>query len=347
MQRRFGRPWARRGGATHGLAALTVLPANVSPPSLTGTTVTIGGSPVVTVGTWSGTPVLTYTLKRGVTTIAGPGASEATIEAYVFVAADVGPDITVIETDSVSSTAATSAAVRYNYVTQLPSPMGLHDLDATYVTAVGADVDIITDRSGLANHMQAASGLVRPSYFSSGFNGGVGAGNTAYMLGDGAAEYLRKAAADTGASNPPATTMLFVGKVVTPVASEIHMAIASTGAALRLRLQYAATGVRNSSLITSGTTANGTTDPTADEAVYWCRWTGALNQIGTNNAQEASQNAVTAPTDIDGGVFSLLGSNTGTLLSNTQIAWAGFLGDDITTAQLADFVAYATWRWGL
>lgn len=72
-----------------------------------------GNSLTITEGTWTGTPVRTYTMKRGSTPIVGPGASKAAAEAYTFVAADCGPTITVEEDPGGGGTASVSNALAY------------------------------------------------------------------------------------------------------------------------------------------------------------------------------------------------------------------------------------------
>jgi len=85
-----------------------VIPANTSPPVITGTT-QVGQTLAVSVGTWSGTAA-TYTFqwKRG-----GANISGATSSLYLLVTADLAAmiTVTVMATNAAGSASATSAAV--------------------------------------------------------------------------------------------------------------------------------------------------------------------------------------------------------------------------------------------
>jgi hypothetical protein len=82
----------------------SVIPANVSAPEFTGA-MTTGKTLTVVPGTWAGDPTLTYQWKANGSNIVG-----ATNTTYILQAAEEGADITVVESDSVSGTSATSAA---------------------------------------------------------------------------------------------------------------------------------------------------------------------------------------------------------------------------------------------
>jgi hypothetical protein len=119
-----------------------VTPANTVPPSITWA-LTIGSSPTLTPGTWTGSPSLTYSLRRdGVDVVGQTGRTEAQIEAYLATASDVvASGLVVREVDSVSATSADSNSVAY-----LPSidPTALMWWDPSSVSgAVSSWVDQI------------------------------------------------------------------------------------------------------------------------------------------------------------------------------------------------------------
>ena len=102
--RRLGGAGLRRGirRGDGGGGSGPPVPVNTSPPTINADP-QIGQVISYTPGTWTGTPSLSYEVYRGGVLI--PGADQT----YVYVAADIGPGITLRELDSVSGTSATSA----------------------------------------------------------------------------------------------------------------------------------------------------------------------------------------------------------------------------------------------
>lgn len=212
------------------LARLTgeAAPENTAAPTLAGT-VEIGASLAVTPGTWTGSPSLTYTLLRDGTPIAGlDGVSEATIEAYALVSADIGPSLVLRESDSVSSTSADSTAVKYD--------LGTHwydVFDVAEATLADGDttVDSILSTTGTGNEIAAPAASNRPAYSASdaGFNDQPAAS------GDGSSDYLRDAAYSFG-GNPSAWALFDVTRIDGFSAGEAFAQYSQGGVAVRLRM---------------------------------------------------------------------------------------------------------------
>lgn len=148
------------------------VPTNTVAPSISGTIKT-GNSVVVTPGTWTGSPSLTYTLLKGATAIVGPGASKATVEAYAFVAGDSYSPITLKESDSVSSTFATSNALVYLWTTPGVTLKGRYD--GSHVTITSGRVSAVLDQSGNGNDLSQAGSTNRPTQSPGGGPNGLDA----------------------------------------------------------------------------------------------------------------------------------------------------------------------------
>lgn len=94
---------ARRGLNLLAAAGGGAPPANITPPSIDNLSPKVGDTLTRTAGAWSGTPSITGQWKRGGVAIMGETGTT-----YVVAVADIGAVITYTETDSVSSTSATS-----------------------------------------------------------------------------------------------------------------------------------------------------------------------------------------------------------------------------------------------
>lgn len=163
-----------RSNAIGPIVSAAVAPTNDIPPALGGA-VSIGASPTVTPGVWSGTEPITYlyTLRRDGTPISGlVDVSEATIEAYEYVAADTAADaIDLVEqaANSAGSDTAISNAVAF-VPANLAAYFADYDADLGVEVTTGnpaSDTDTVQrwlDQATGARHLTQATAGLRPTY---------------------------------------------------------------------------------------------------------------------------------------------------------------------------------------
>ena len=178
--RRPGVGWARRTGA-RGIGGGAPAPGA---PTISGT-VTIGGTLTIVAGT--GPAPASYTLYRD-------GVSAGTVvDGYTYVAADIGPTLTVKAVAGGTSPASNSLA--FDDVVYFNSEGARAIYDAADVTLSGSDIATVTDRSGHNNTLVVVVGTA-PLFIASdaGFN------DQPAIQHDGGTEYLRETAFDVGAS---------------------------------------------------------------------------------------------------------------------------------------------------
>ncbi len=162
MSRRAGVGAQRRAGF-RGIGGFATPPVALTAPVIAGA-VTIGGSAAITPGTYSGSlpQTKTYTLYRGgVADGTEVSRTEAQAEAYLCVAADIGPTIVWRET---STNAAGSASQDSNSLqfTDLASLAPSLLLDERGLTVVGSKYSVQADQSGNGRDFMMATDASRP-----------------------------------------------------------------------------------------------------------------------------------------------------------------------------------------
>ena len=175
-------------GFTHLLiAAPPSGPVNTVAPVIAGT-VNVGSSVAVTPGTWTGSPTLTYSLYRGgVIDGTEVGRTEAQAEAYVFVAADIGPTIVWREiANGVPANFADSNTLQFTDLASL-SPTFLVDERGQ----VGSPISPWNDQSGNGRNLTQVTAAFRPT------TGGTINGFAAPTV-DGTQQYMNGPAATGG-----------------------------------------------------------------------------------------------------------------------------------------------------
>lgn len=294
------------------------LPANITPPTIAGTVGLAGTSPTVTPGTWSGTPSLTYTYLRDGVPVGGlTGVSLATINAHVFVAADIGCEIDAVEEDSVSATdAMTPTPLVYDDATRLATCALGHMGSGVTTVSGGLDTAAAT-HGGFAITVTAPSSGARPAYSATG-----GVGSRPVSTGDGTDDVL------FGTFSSGVGTMVGYGlgyaghRVAFGASSDVsvgQMNAAGTSHAHSLQDVSASAWRFGAS---GGANLNATSDPDGVDAVY----SGHANSGGSyftykNNVQESTTSSTT-PSRAEPVSLCLFGRANLTFFGNYAIqAW--------------------------
>jgi hypothetical protein len=351
---RFGRAMHRRqmqgrgpgGRRARGGGGGAAAPTNTVAPVISGT-VSIGNSIALTPGTWTGTPSLTYTLFRGATAVVGPGASEATVEAYLLTASAIDDtvNITVRETDSVGGNYATSNALAFAPDTRFPllaigistTGLTLADSDTTvdsWAAMYGGKKSAVT--------LSAPAATNRPAYDATG-----GPGGRPLVTWDGVDNVLRSTAVTMG-YDWNAHCMHIVGYCVgAETAGDIMMRYEPAGRSAA----FTVTSTPQMRFITSGTggtTSVGTTTITGSHRLMSARavaLASGVQSLHINNGAAEDSDAITVAAWTDGQQFVMGASASGTLAVNLRcIGWALGARDSasavLDSSQNADLYAF-------
>lgn len=314
------------------------IPSNTSPVSIAGT-IGIGDSISITPGVWTGTPLLTYTLRRdGVAVGSLTNVSEATIEAYVLTADDIGPVIDVLESDSVSATSVDSNNLVYDDVLRLPTvAIGV---STEGITLVGGETDLWASAyGGLSVTLTASSAAARPAY-----NATAGVGSRPLVTGDGVDD------------------VMFGDVLKGSVWSDYEMGIAGQRVALGTAgdgaIVFASTtnttqahisdnnAVSLRFAVISGATTVGTSDPDANNSI----WSGDAASDGTQNIRRngtvEATSASTTTSRSDPARIAIFGRPGLSNYGNFAIqAW--FIGGLMTSTQRSECFALIKYLTGI
>lgn len=314
-------------------------PTNVVPPTLTGA-VHLGDSPTVAAGTWTGSPSLTYTYKRDGVAVGGlEGVSLATILAHVYVAADVGPTITVDEVPNGNTgSAVPTNALAWDDVQAANDAGGRAVWDARHVTFSGSDVATVTDRSGHGNGLAVGTGTA-PAYVASdaGFN------DEPCITADGGTEWLRVAAFDFGVASVDGFGVYAVLRVDTPTTNDLWCAY---GTAVLLR-QAAGPVPQMAVAGTGGATSTATTAMTGAHLV------GGDAELVSGDVRALMDGAVedsdanTRAALADDSAFAVFARVDGTNAAAASLAYAVVLDAPASAGYLAELHAYCQHRFGV
>jgi hypothetical protein len=329
----IGRRAGLRTVAGSAAAPAVAAPVNSVAPVIAGT-VTIGGSVTITAGTWSGAPTLTYTLVRGgVADGTEVNRTEAQAEAYVFVAADIGPSIVWRETatNAGGSDSEDSNALSFS-PTQLTNVRLWLRADLG-VTLNGADVDIWADQSGAGNDFSAAAAANQPLFIGldAGFN------QKPAVQFDGGSEWLRDTAFSWGAA-PTAMSVWCVCRIDTLVTLDRVWTYAAANPVF-LRENTGPLAIFSGNAINSSSAWAGT-------KAWGGVWDGATQWLydgGTQVDTDPNANAMPA----DGAVFALGASTTGTTTGAVSISEVIAMRAVATAGERADLDAYFSFRYGV
>lgn len=330
LLRRPGTRWQAGGGAAG--------PVNTIAPSLTGA-IHIGDSPLVTAGTWAGSPVLTYTYKRDGIAVGGlTGVSLATVNAHVYVAADIGPAITVDEIpDGITGSAVPTNAVAWDDV-QTANDEGARAVwDAAYVTLSGSDIATVTDRSGHNNGLSVGTGTA-PLYVASdaGFN------NEPAIQADGGTEWLRNTAFDFGAS-VTSLGMYLVWRVDTPTTNDLWCAY---GTSVLFR-QAAGPTAQLAIAGSGGATSTGTTTLSGAHLVGGdvVLVSGNVRVLIDGAVEDTDANTRAALSDDS--ALAVFARTDGTNTAAASMAYGVVLNSPASSDYLAELHAYCQYRFGV
>jgi hypothetical protein len=309
------------------------LPANTVPPAITWT-LSIGNSPTLTPGTWTGSPSLSYTLYRdGVADGTETGRSEAQVEAYVAVAADIGPAAVLwYEDDAVSSTSAASNSVTYAHATDLPDTaigIGTAGLTLADSDTTVQQWDATMGGMSAAVSLSAPASGNRPAYSATG-----GPSSKPMVTFDGSNDTLRSAAVTMGGTFS-AFCIDVVGKLNGAETASDRIMIYGALFGLTCDATPNARGFTTTAVVLS----TGTTAITTTHRQMTFEWDGTSQYVRLNNGSAEDTDASTHSAYADGQTLALGASPTGTLATNLDaLGWA-FTRGTLTSTQKANLSA--------
>ena len=334
--RRPGSRFSRLVSTGEGVApTITVAPALAW-------TVAHGTSPTITPPIYTGDPAtITYDLIRLPSTTVLSGVDLATAQAYVSDrATDTGPSwkVSATATNGSGSDSADSNTVAYDRLTALPSIVYLGN--GQDVSLVGSDVDAMNDQGALGNDLSAPAATNRPLFVASGYNGG----SEPYIDPDGTDDYLQIAAADWGAGDPSAYTVLVIATPANTTA--IRALVQSNGNRILMRVQ-SSKKYEILATLASGTGTDRVTSTTlvdGSSQLVNARWDGATLAIGTGGVMEASVSRGGSAALQDGYVLRALSQDGTAAYMPEPVAEIVVLAAAATDDQIADYAAWATWK---
>jgi hypothetical protein len=324
------------------VAASGTAPVITVAPVLAGP-VSIGATIDVTAATVTGdpTPTVVYTLRRDGVAVAGlTDVAFATLAAHVYVAADIGPSLTVRvdATNSEGADDAVSNAIAYLPYTQ-PAWSECWDADAG-VTIVGSDVDEWIGRLH-SGDLDAVTSSNRPEFLASLIGG------EPTIRFNGSSDYLFGTLGTSIAAGDH--TMLLVGR--RPVAGGFgRLLVLGDGTTLRSQLRYGGTGELSTQV--AGTATTSSTGGTAWAITEDATVAGVRDGAAAGQVQVWRDGASLAAGGTGIPASAMANASVGALLNGTQpgqvdIAFVAFKQGLLTTAQWADWTAYAAYRWGV
>jgi hypothetical protein len=334
------------GNATESSNAIAVSggispPVNSIPPVLAWT-VSIGNSPTITPGTWSESPTLTYTLYRdGVADGTEVGRTEAQAEAYVAVAADIGPTLLWRETATNGAGSATSDSnsVTYAHATDLPdSAIGIGTAGLTLAdsdTTVQQWDATLGGKSAAVSLSAPASGN-RPAYSATG-----GPSSKPMVTFDGTNDTLRSTAVTMGGTFS-AFQLDVVGKLNGAETASDRLLIYGALFGLTCDATPNARGFTTTAAIIS----TGTTAITGTHRQITFEWDGTSQYIRLNNGAAEDTDASTHAAYADGQSLALGASATGTLATNLDCLGWSFTRGTLTATQKANLSALLQYHTG-
>lgn len=314
------------------------LPVNTNPPVLVGD-VLIGESFAITPGTWTGSPSLTYSLLRDGAPIIGlVDVSKETIEAYEFLALDIGPQLILRESDSVSSTYADSDPVIYDDATHLPntaigvSTQGITPADGdTTVQAWAAAL------GGISCTLVADAATNRPAYSATG-----GAGSRPLVAFDGVDNVL-KGAITKGAAFATYELGIVAKQLASGAAGDIAI-----GYYVPLTMVFSVqeqTGGKYRMTVVGGANVSTTTDPqTAMIHASGDAASGTINARINGTVEGTSSGTVTSRAD---GNTLCLGGNFSNAAASQFECQAWHCGPSLTADQRTHLRALLTYHTGV
>lgn len=317
------------------------VPVNLTPPVLAGT-VGIGLALSLTAGTWTGSPVLTYTLLRDGVAIGGlTGVAKAVLDAYLaaLTALDIGPELDVVEDDSVSATNALSNMLVYNDQVRLPN----HGFAVASegITTVSGDTDTWATTYGgvLGLTLAAIAAGNRPDFLATGGVGGRPKVRTVAANSD-----AMKVTYTRGSSHVT-WELIAVGRRDAWTAAARIVTYESTAGTLRYGIVSQSAAVL--SWYNPSNNASTTTDPDTVDAI----WSGDCDSVsGVRNIRKSgtiegtSTGATTSKVD---GENLTLGARTSGLdpVSFSYQAWG--VGPQMTATERAEAFALLTYLTGI
>jgi hypothetical protein len=310
---------------------------NTAPPALSGTFL-IDQTLAVTPGTWTGSPSLTYTLLRDGAPISGlAGVSEATIEAYTLVAADIGPSLVLREVDSVSSTHADSSSIIYAHATHLPNTaIGVSTAGLTLADANTTVNQWAATLGGVSCTLAAGASTNRPAYNATG-----GVGSRPLVTFDGADDRLN--GTFTKGSALTSRRAGVVGqRVAFGTGGDVWIGYSvSNSMVFGIRDHNAAAfqGVE-----ASVATSASTTDPDGANGHYWLANDGSSQTLGVGGTTEDTDTA-TPTTRADGNLVVLGGGMLGAHANIAIQAW--HFGPNLNSEQVTHLRALLSYHTGV
>lgn len=307
-------------------------PVNVT-PAVFAATVLIGNTSTITPGTWSGSPppTLTYTLRRdGVAVGGATNLSHAAAEAYAFVAADIYPSLTWLETATNPSGApsAASNAQAYSVVGSLaPAAWFRTDL----VTVVSSAASAWPDQSGNGRDLTQGTAGLRPAYGAA-----SGAGGTPGLAFDGTDDVMNTAAF----ALPQPCVVMWVGKLVAWVINKRFYGDPGTGAQATLITDTATPQVVL--FAGAGSVAANTNLAVGAFALVEALYSDAASALRVNATAATTGNPGTAGFATGFRWGQDAGGYTNTIVSEIVL-----LGAALTAAQRLNYRAYTTNRYGV
>lgn len=317
------------------------IPANVTPPVLSGT-VGIGLSLSIAPGTWTGSPSLTYTLNRDGIAIGGlSNVSEATIEAYALVAADIGPDLDVIESDSVSAIDAFSNVVVWDDVVRAPNTAIWVSDDGR--TDVSGAVDVwASTYGGKSCTLTAIGASNRPAVNLTG-----GVGSRPLITTDGTDDVLM-GSITLGAAHTANEFAVTGARVAYGALGDVIIGYYNS-AALRYAMRDRTTGLLYLGAGTTTIIAVGApADPDANNQRWWGRRDLGTTtvEIGHGTVSDNVNTGATVVSYADGGDLVFGADNAGTSASNFAVQGLDF-GGLMTSTERAEVRAFLTYMTGI
>jgi hypothetical protein len=215
----------------------------------------------------------------------------------------------------------------------------LGTLDSGGSPVSSGEIQTWQDQSGNGNHLEAPLAAARPTLNATGFNGGA----RPYLSSAG--DYLRDTSFSWGAAAGAITYAMIgvvtVGGVVryffdyTPDAGTNRFYNFSTSGNL-LQVSGAGAGIGTSTGTSSTTTAR----------LFWSRWSGTTQQVGSGGTQEDSD-ANTHAAFVDNGSLTIAASfNAGTGFQG-HIAEVIVMRAALSAGELASLSSYANTRYGV